>query len=314
MKKFFLVFPILIVFCVIISVFLYLKVKSPMQTTQQARDRTLSGISGFTPLGFPQSNESQINDFFETINSTQDIYGVHSSLANSGILGLTTNKSNLPIELVIDYSDAQDVDKIKDILNKYKSIQYLAIGNEVNLLEAKDSEAFNLFVTNYINAYDILKSDFPNLKIYTTFQYEALVGKAYLTGIKYENNLNLLKRFDGKLDLIGITLYPHFDYDIPSDIPLNYFDELYKSGLKIAVTETGWPSNISGLSDSRFNTNEKEQEDYAKWVKALPSEKFEFINWIFLNDISQEATAFDGIGLRDINGKAKPALDIWLQN
>jgi hypothetical protein len=276
---------------------------------------TYFGIAGFGPVNYPNHNSAQLRGYWADINANADIYGVHANLQDTRLLESATGNLDLPLVLLLSHEDLSDMDKLFQVLAANPHIRFLGIGNEINLLRETNPQTYENFLVQARQRFPQIKARFQNLELLTVFQYETLIGKGYLTGKQHANSLELLADWEDIVDLFGLTVYPHFDYGSPSELPGDYFAALMTLTSKpFALTETSWPSAITGLSgvNQKYNTDEQEQTQYLTWLKtAVQKTQPKFVNWIFLNDIDTENLAFAGSGLRQKSGKPKPALERW---
>lgn len=276
--------------------------------------KTLFGVVGYTPLGFPNASVEQMSQYFEDINKNTQVYGINAGIVEAEQLAaISTRNINKPIVMVLGSEDIKSIDNIRSILKDNPNIKYLGLGNEVNLIYTEDVTKFEEYLSDYSNSHRLIKAEFQNVKIFPVFQYESLIGKAKMMGKEFQNNSNLITRFGSQIDLIGLTLYPHFDYEKPMDIPANYFADILNYNLPIGITETSWPSEVKAFGNdlSYLNTDESEQKDFIKWINSVDKTNIEFINWLFLNDIQQNNQAFKGSALRDTRGSEKEAFAEW---
>jgi hypothetical protein len=290
------------------------------------------GFSGYFPANFPKSNTSEVLQFYKDIDTYAEVYGVHTNIEETNILKVSSQQQKNPIVFVTALKDGKSwkqekdsfIKKLDEILAENKQIKYLGIGNEINFKYDESSQEFNEFVDVYLTAYQTLKTKYPEVKIFTIFQYETLKGKGYLTGRTGKAEWAMLQKLESKIDVIGITLYPHFDYHNPEDIPLDYFSELRQYSVKpIIITETGWLTRTTfsnNLDATGFVGSESEQEEYLKrLVKLLENERIEILNWFSLNDFAdwkntttqQNLILFDSFGFRTNAGEEKNAWKIW---
>jgi len=194
---------------------------------------------------------------------------------------------------------------------------YLFIGNEVNYYWEQDSLDYVNWVSFYNQAYDSIKMHSPATKVGTTFNYEHITGHGILTGwnTPYWNAFN---NFDtNKLDIIGLTVYPFFNYQHASDVPLNYLDPIFsRIGNKpVVISETGWPGD--SLIGSWYASS-NEQVDYVnKIFNVIAGKNVEVVNWLFLNYMMDNTDTpavkiFKSVALRDSLGNDRLALPVWI--
>ncbi|MFQ5493663.1 MAG: glycosyl hydrolase 53 family protein [Candidatus Dojkabacteria bacterium] len=296
------------------------------------------GIAGFGPTNFPQFNINDLTQYWRNLDDVAELYGVHTKWTETDFITDARKNTDLPFEVVLGFQRVNEwensvneyTETARQILRADPGIKYFAIGNEINIQYEKEPDKFDTFVSAYKSIYKTLKEEFPEVQIFTVFQYEALLGEAFLTGAAdlRDSEVFLLDKFDDTLDLIGLTLYPYFDHTDPNLIPDDYFAPVAKYGKPLAVTETGWMSRTSfsgpleALSDMGYTGSQQQQVDYLlKLIELAEEDDFEFINWFFINDVanwvdgdtgSDGLEIFDSISLRDNQGNSKLVWDYWL--
>ena len=198
--------------------------RSSFELPIQSRDYKI-GIAGFFPVNFPNSTTTQNREYLQTVNEIGEIVGIHTNYDKLNIVDLYASQTTSEINLVLGLekptgsaSASEVIEKITLYLKKYPQIKYLALGNEINFNFVPNSSKYLEFLAKYKALYTQLKGQFPELKIYTTFQYETLIGKGYLTGKKGQPVLSMLSDFKDYIDVIGLTVYPYFDYKNPEEI------------------------------------------------------------------------------------------------
>ncbi len=311
--------------------------------TQESSQETLRnykiGIAGYTPANLNEPKVEDVLNFWREIEANADYYGIHTDWKDTQLINLAVDQLDLDLNVVLGFqnpeewlnSQANYIEVAKSLLQKYPQIKYLAIGNEVNLLKETYPAEFPNFISAYKAIYDSLKVDYPEVTIYTTFQFEALAGNGYLTGKKdtREPDYNLVAELESKLDIIGLTLYPYFDYTSPSFIPDDYLSGLTSISQKpIAITETGWMSretyggDLATLGDEGYTGSEEEQVNYIKrLVSLVENYNVVFITWFPLNDLTnwqngddpEKFELFDSIGLKKYDGTPKLAWEEWIK-
>lgn len=193
---------------------------------------------------------------------------------------------------------------------------YLFIGNEVDFYWTQDSLDYPNWVTFYNQAYDSIKKHSPSTKVGTVFNFEHLTGNGALTGWgkPYWNAFN---SFDtSKMDILGLTVYPFFDYDSANAVPLTYLDTIFaRMGNKpIAITETGWPADSFA---GKWISSPQQQVDYVdKLFTMIKGKNAEAVNWLYLYYLmdttkNQGALIFKSVTMYDSLGNARPALAKW---
>jgi len=290
------------------------------------------GFSGYFPAHFDSPTTTDVRQFFADINEYAEIYGVHVNIDDTNVLKVASSQQSHPIVFVTSPKDPKswktDKDKLlsqlKQLLSTYKNIEYLGIGNEINTLYDQNTTDFTNFLETYTYLYGSLKKEFPNVKIFTTFQYESLIGKAHLTGKKATNELAMVQLLDNYVDVVGITLYPHLEYTNPETIPGDYLSQIRTVSQKpIVVTETGWLSRTkfgNQLDNTDYRGNEDKQVVFLKKLTTLlDKESVEVVNWFSLHDpadwengkILNGFILFDSFGVKKYNGEEKKVFALW---
>jgi hypothetical protein len=122
------------------------------------------------------------------------------------------------------------------------------------------------------------------------------------------------------LEELGISSYPYFCYNLPSDIPSNYYSRLIAAhNTPVFISENGWSSKQVGS----FDESTQKQSDYiTKQAELLDLVGAIGYFQLTFTDIDIASTApgtpssinqFAYIGLVDSNLVAKPALASWDQ-
>jgi hypothetical protein len=239
---------------------------------------------------------------------------------------LSTTKAD--VNLIINVEDdlrvgySQDLSKKIDFyLETYKQIKYLSIGSSVNLTYRDDNKKYSTFISEYVKIYDELKKNHPSVKIYTTFQYESLIGRAteYYSNSDW-NQIKFLDDLSGKLDLIGINMLPIINYPNPNDIPLNYLEPLIKYGKNIALVQNSWPARDLMNKEGKIyhNSTETLQAEYLKKLtEILDGNRCELLIWQRYQDSISESEVEDyegltvAIGMKNLSGQDREITKLW---
>lgn len=204
---------------------------------------------------------------------------------------------------------SRDRNTIREVLDTFE-LDYFAFGVEVNrLIPEANQETFLDFVNAYRDVYDLVKFHSPETRVFTIFQLENLKGAAYLTGREFEPHWEIMELFDGKMDLVGLTIYPFLEYSSVDQIPDNYYDEIPAYiDLPIAITEMAWISeNVSIVQGG--------EEDQVAFLLDLLEKTRDWDLEIMLYSFLYEplgADLFESAALKESSGEAKQIYDYWL--
>lgn len=121
---------------------------------------------------------------------------------------------------------------------------FLFLGNETNIYYRTHSAAeWELWLSEYSVCYDSIKAVSANTVVFTTFQYELLKGVGRYSGWNFPENWQSLVGIveTDRVDALGFTSYPYFEYDTPNDIPSDYYNEITEHwNGPVIFTEIGW--------------------------------------------------------------------------
>jgi hypothetical protein len=121
---------------------------------------------------------------------------------------------------------------------------------------------------------------------------------------------------------LGLSSYPYFGFDDPTDIPLNYYNRLVEGkNLPVFITEGGWSSASVTTQDRSFVSSPELQKVYIEHhthllnevdAKAVFQLVFTDIDGTTVpDDVPDNIDYFLYLGLVDINFNIKPALHAW---
>jgi hypothetical protein len=124
------------------------------------------------------------------------------------------------------------------------------------------------------------------------------------------------------LEELGLSSYPYFAIDDPSQLPANYYSRLAEDAdLPVFVSESGWTSGSVTTPTISFTSTPQVQEQYIRHQKLLLDET-KAIAWFQLTFTDIDITSlpppvpenlgyFIYLGMVDITLQAKPALAAW---
>ena len=189
-----------------------------------------------------------------------------------------------------------------------KDLKYLAVGSEINTyMKFHPDDAANV-TTLYRKTRALVKSEFPNTKVTCTFQYELLAGV-----VDGRPQWQFITQFGSDLDVFAFTTYPSAFFNAPEAIFSNYYRQLGRYTKKpLIIAESGWPSE----GDPAWHGSLKNQKRFITQLRKLTSGlNLELWIWWFLHDAPGEGypAYFRTMGLRTIDGNAKPSWNAWAQ-
>jgi hypothetical protein len=290
----------------------------------QSRD-FLVGTAGLIARNYPDSTEKDYRDFLEELPLTGELVGVYADWAApdliesirfvdlfaEGVDPLVALGFN--IDLVDDDYFSRNLPEIKRVIQSVLEefdLDYLAIGVEVNrLIPEVSQEAFLDFVRVYNQIYELVKEISPQTKVFTIYQLEYLKGGAYLSGREFDPQWETLDLFAGKLDLLGLTVYPFLEYPSVEDIPSDYYDDIPQQiDLPIAITEMAW------LSEDVLVVKGNQEDQVAYFLQLLEATQnwnLEMMLYSFLYE-PRGADLFESAALKTNQGDPKEIYHYWL--
>lgn len=204
--------------------------------------------------------------------------------------------------------------------------RYLGLSSEINTyLETYPEEVVH-YLTLYNEVYNLVKTEAPETQIFVTFQWENLnnLGIFEREGHRaYETKWEQIEMFEPNLDVWAISTYPFVVLSSGADIPNDYYTPLLaRTSKPLAIAEGGFPSLASGV----FQGSEQSQVDFLNAANDQIGDHLIFWVYLLLNDLNLDSYAkeigqnhpdletlsfFATIGLREVDGTSKPALDVW---
>ena len=165
----------------------------------------------------------------------------------------------------------------------------------------------------YAEAYDVVKGNSPDTKVFPTFQLEDLEGAF---GEVHPPRWELFEVFAGRMDVLAISTYPFLgEARGAADVRANYYSQLKERWPgEIIISETGYPS---APVEGRVTVGT--EADQQAYVDRLLSESndlgFSLVVWFAALDpsfASSGTTAvFKDVGLRKSDGSNKLAWSTW---
>jgi len=191
---------------------------------------------------------------------------------------------------------------------------YLFLGNETNAYHrTHTTPEWDQWLSEYVACYDSVKIVSPNTMVFTTFQYEMLQGVGRHNGWNFTADWQSVDDMIGwnRLDALGLTSYPYFEYDTPDDIPDDYYDAIavHWTG-PVIFTEIGW---LGGPSAPYAGSEHDQARFIGRFFELSNDLPLRYVVWLFLHDWDGQLglPAFRNIGLRRNDGTPRAADAVW---
>jgi hypothetical protein len=209
--------------------------------------------------------------------------------------------------------------------------RYLGLASEINTyMDAFPADAPN-FVSLYHEVYALVKAESPETQVFVTFQWDDLnnmwsqpeEGERQ----KLQPNWEQVEAFEPNLDLWALSSYPYFVFPSGADIPSDYYSRvLARTTKRVAISEGGWTTGDVG-------TIHGSPEDQVAYIEAIHNQlgsRLAFWVYLVLNDFDMDSYSkmfeqqggnpadiqtlgmFSTLGLRELDGTPKPALEVWM--
>ncbi len=310
---------------------------------------------GFSPLGFPVSYD-MTTQFFEDVEALKDgAIMWNGSWRDDAVVGSdageipvaakliqdsavqycyvpisvfgwrsgTTNLIQIPSNMVNDWTntDARDqyISMLKEFVEQYHP-PYVFLGNENDFYYETSTADYAHWLIAYNMAYDAIKVVSPETLVGPVFNYEHMSGQGELNGWTAEFWPALDNHDFDKIDIVGLTLYPFFQYENPEDVPSNYLQPLFDKigSTPIIITETGWPAENLGGLDPIWITTEEAQVEYVSRLQAMVSgHDVPVMNWLFFYGMVNDGTdsdawkIFGSVSIKDSLGNEYQVYNTW---
>ena len=231
---------------------------------------------------------------------------------------------NTPTNPVNNWSnmDAQQLylEAIVAFVTQYEA-PYIFLGNENDFYYAANATDYAIWITVYNQVVDAVRAANPNAKVGPCFNFEHLSGNGHINGWSESYWPALLMHDFSRVDVLGLSVYPFFNYTAASNVPSAYLDELLANipaNTDIIITETGWPAESYPTLPIPWQASTASQVDYVASLYALDAfiqARIEAATWLFLyqeQGTGASVAEFGSISMYDENGVVRPALDAWL--
>ncbi|MBD3348792.1 MAG: hypothetical protein GF400_06310 [Candidatus Eisenbacteria bacterium] len=288
------------------------------------------GIAGLVARNSPDPSEQDFLDFLAELPLMGERSGVYVAwdadypvdeqveviltYSSVGVLaGVGFNHENVTADYFDVYGDS--LKSVAVALATEFDLDYLAIGAEVNRVRDECcQEAWDEFVAVYAETYDAVKAVSPSTKVFTIFQLDYMKGAARLSGLDLQPSWHMLDLFEGRLDVVGLTVYPFLEHPTVAEVPTDYFDEIAQHiDEPIVITESGWLSEPLELwGNVEVEGSEQEQVDFVlMMIEQIEQLDVEILMYSFLYEYDESIDMFHHIALRENAGPAKEVYWYW---
>jgi len=191
---------------------------------------------------------------------------------------------------------------------------YFSLGTEINATFERDPAQYQRFLAAYQEAYAAVKSVSPRTQVFVTFQYEQLLG-VIPWDPPHAPRWELLRDFEGRLDLFALTSYPSFAYAVARKAPSDYYRQARShTALPIAFASVGYAS-----TPGRDGLNSSTASEQRRFLERLLQDADELaaplLVWFAARDADYLSAPpndlIASIGLRAVDGQAKEAWPLW---
>lgn len=206
--------------------------------------------------------------------------------------------------------------------------RYLGLASEINTyMDAYPDDAAN-FVSLYHEVYALVKAEAPDTQIFVTFQWDDLNNMwpqpEEGNRTRLSPNWEQVEVFEPNLDIWAISSYPYFVFPSGADIPADYYSRLLdRTDKPVAVAEGGWTSR----DVAAIRATPTDQVAYLNAIHNQLGSRLAFWVYLLLNDLDMDSygrasgvsntdiitlSLFASLGLRELDGTPKPALEMWM--
>jgi hypothetical protein len=291
-----------------------LRADAAMITTEVPWEELLNG----TPAKeYIEANYKDLVAFYRSKNLTLWIYvdpqnGLDRTSDALDLQAVNKSIADADMQLLYQQFTLAMVDLLKP--------DHLGLALETNLIRAAAPPSIYEGVKNATKSTAaIINNQYPALPLSISVQADFAWGK--LGGGSYRGIAQDFTDFPFIQEL-GISSYPYFEFNTPTDIPINYYSRLVEGkSLPVFITEGGWTSASISTPDYSITSSPAIQSDYIKHhahlldeVKATAVFQLVFTDLDVASlpaDVPGNIQYFVALGLVDINLQPKVALTEW---
>ena len=206
------------------------------------------------------------------------------------------------------------------VLDSILKPEHIGLALETNLIKVASSPQIYNGVKQAANdAAKDLKLNNSLAKLSISVQVEQAWGK--LTGSPYTGIAQDLADFPF-VEELGLSSYPYLVFNVPADIPPDYYSRLVDGKtIPVFVAEGGWSSHSVTTPSRSFVSSNLVQQDYIKrQEQLLNSVQATALFQLAFTDIDVSSLPstvpsnigyFAWLGLVDVNLQPKPSLNAW---
>lgn len=198
---------------------------------------------------------------------------------------------------------------------------FVFLGNENDFYYEQDRLDYVRWIEFYNQAYDDIHQISPGTKVGPVFSFEHISGGGILKGWTEPLWEAWTYHDADRVDVVGITVYPFFQYSVPNNIPADYLDVMAAQvgGKPLAITETGWPAENPAGFAPLWTVSEEQQVSYVPRLAEITAGKnVSFVNWLYLYPMEDDGTSseswktFGSISLKDSLGIERRTYYAWV--
>ena len=200
---------------------------------------------------------------------------------------------------------------------------FFGCASEINSLAARGDPVLFANIRDMCNRLaPLVRSLSPATKFFVSFQVDEAWGRVTILPSAVDH-FALSRTFD--IDVLGLSSYPSFFFNNPSEIPADYFTKLKEaSGKPVLIAEGGWSSAPPGKTESPA-TLTVQAEFYERFFSVLDAADPVLVIMLLFADLNlnawlavappasepERALPFALMGLVTSDLKPKPALAVW---
>ena len=183
--------------------------------------------------------------------------------------------------------------------------KWFGLASEINTLAARGDRTLYATVRGLVN--DLapqVRELSPSSSVFVSFQADEANGRF---GPEPVDNLTLIDDFD--IDALGLSSYPVFFFNQPSDIPSDYFTRFAKAtDLPLLFVEGGWSSaDVPGSP----GTPEQQVAFLDRYEELLDGIQAKVWVMLTFEDQADAPPDFAHMGIVDAGLRRKPAYAAW---